>query len=140
VWWSILDGPRERFVYLLVLSSIVVVAGGKHFKGLKITDVVKVTGTISPDATGYYERVGTYNNRPRYRRLDGQWVYFGGMKRTGESLLHPHCHYLALTGIKVIGKCLATTAQMVVLLGQQLFQRSKYEKIRSYFDFGFYVQ
>jgi len=40
---------------------------------------LQVTGTLSPDATGYYRRNGTYNGQPCYERLDGAyWIWWGG--------------------------------------------------------------
>ena len=34
---------------------------------------VHVTGTLSPDATGWYRRNGTYNGTPAYERIGGGW-------------------------------------------------------------------
>jgi hypothetical protein len=43
--------------------------------------MLKVTGTLSPDATGVYTENGTYNGEPAYERADGSywiWLYTGG--------------------------------------------------------------
>ena len=34
---------------------------------------VHVTGTLSPDATGWYRRNGSYNGTPAYERIGGGW-------------------------------------------------------------------
>lgn len=65
-------------------ESIVTVAatGGSAPVSYSITaqsttvGMLKVTGTLSPDATGVYTENGTYNGEPAYERADGAyWIW-----------------------------------------------------------------
>ena len=47
------------------------------FTGTAAPADLEVTGTLSPDATGFYRRNGTYNGYPAYERLDGAyWIWW----------------------------------------------------------------
>lgn len=42
--------------------------------------MLKVTGTLDPDATGIYTENGTYGGQPAYERTDGAyWIWFDGL-------------------------------------------------------------
>ena len=84
--------------------------------------VLEVTGTISPDATGYYEKTGIYNTKHYYKHLTkNYWIWFdslsGSNKWTISNALGSGNGWFKLGSLSAIGSYgynLGTTGTAVV--------------------------